>query len=287
MSFLLRKLSQRKIWRRVFLERLCEPLHLNLLSVPVVLFGSFRAKVAFDLVLRHHHAFGLLKAADWAKQIGIDRVSALEFGVASGTGLINMSRVAKKVTRETGVEFEIVGFDTGTGMPAPQDYRDHPEYYHTGDFAAHDYALLREATHAGMFVGNVRDTLQHYAAANNAPIGFISLDVDYFSSSVDALQILVAENPARFLPWVVLYLDDVEKEGHNPFCGELAAIENFNTKQSHRKICKFNFLRSTRIFQRPPWIDHMYVAHIFDHPHRTDQLKKRGTARMDNPYLDE
>ena len=47
-------------------DRLGEPLHLNLLSLVVRLFGSFRAKVAFDLVERRKYAFPLLKA-EWER----------------------------------------------------------------------------------------------------------------------------------------------------------------------------------------------------------------------------
>jgi hypothetical protein len=61
--------------------------------------------------------------------VGIKTVSLVEFGVASGAGLTNIVEIAKKVTRCTGVEFTIYGFDTGQGMPPARDYRDHPELY--------------------------------------------------------------------------------------------------------------------------------------------------------------
>src|SRR6516225_7599284 len=48
-------------------------------------------------------------------RVGIKTVSLVEFGVASGAGLTNIVEIAKKVTRCTGVEFTIYGFDTGQG----------------------------------------------------------------------------------------------------------------------------------------------------------------------------
>jgi hypothetical protein len=54
-----KKLRERRIWERILIERLTEPLHLNLLSLPAAV-GPFRMRVAFDLVLRQHHAWGLL-----------------------------------------------------------------------------------------------------------------------------------------------------------------------------------------------------------------------------------
>src|SRR5688500_5003246 len=114
--FILRKLREPRIWARIARERLAAPLSLNLLSVFVGLFGSFLAKVEFDLVVRMHHAWGLLYAADQARQCGVRELTAIEFGVANGAGLLNMCEIAARVTRETGVGFQIVGFDAGTGL---------------------------------------------------------------------------------------------------------------------------------------------------------------------------
>jgi hypothetical protein len=46
-------LRRRDIWQRIGTERLTEPLHLNLLALPVAAFGNTRAKIAFDLLVRH------------------------------------------------------------------------------------------------------------------------------------------------------------------------------------------------------------------------------------------
>src|SRR4051812_49228301 len=46
---LLSKLRKPRVWRRLLLERASEPLHLNFASMLVLAFGSFRAKVDWDL----------------------------------------------------------------------------------------------------------------------------------------------------------------------------------------------------------------------------------------------
>ena len=130
----LKKLSQPYIWKRIFYERLSEPIHLNVIALFVSLFGSYRTKIDFDLVIRPQHAYSLLSVADQAKALGYDRVSIFEFGVAAGSGLINLQEIAKKLTKSTGIHFDIYGFDTGAGMPPPQSYKDHPEIYQAGDF---------------------------------------------------------------------------------------------------------------------------------------------------------
>ena len=83
-KFLLRRLREPGTLRRIFLERLTEPIHLNLLSA-FALFGSLRTKVDFDLIVRQHTAYGLLKAADNAKELGVDiQGSSLSKSVSGG-----------------------------------------------------------------------------------------------------------------------------------------------------------------------------------------------------------
>ena len=84
----------------------------------------------------------MLRAADCAKYFGLTSVTAIEFGVASGAGLLNMANLADMITQETGVHVRVVGFDTGAGLPSIQGYKDHPEIWNAGDFAMEDRPAL-------------------------------------------------------------------------------------------------------------------------------------------------
>lgn len=290
MRFLLRKLSRPHVWRRLFVERLTEPLHLNIMSVFVALFGPLRARIAFDLVLRQQHAFGLLRAADSARALGRDTVTAVEFGVAKGAGLLNLCDVARRITGATRVKFEIVGFDTGTGMPEPVDYRDHPEHYSAGDFPMDRPALTAKLPpNARVIYGDVAQTVAEFLGdlTAEAPLGFVALDLDYYSSSRGALRLLADPDSSKYLPLVPIYLDDVAFPGHNEWCGELLAIKEFNSDCELRKIGKYNFLRNNRVFKNPAWIDHMYALQVLDHPARQPGLGGPARQRivLDNPYL--
>jgi hypothetical protein len=286
LRFILKKLRNVYIWKRIFLERLCEPLHLNMLALVVAFFGTYRSKIAFDLILRQQHAFSLLKAADYAAALGLQRITVIEFGVANGAGLINICNICHRITATTGVEFNIVGFDTGQGMPPPCDYRDHPEYYNEQDFPMQDQEGLRRMLpdNAQLLIGDIKQLVPDFLRSINHPIGFISIDVDYFSSAAQALRILDGR-PEQYLPLVPMYFDDIEFDGHGIYAGELLAIEEFNREHALRKITKFNFLRQQRVFQRPNWIDHIYMLHVFDHPSRDSALTKKGQAVLANPYL--
>ncbi len=287
-NLLFARLAQPRIWQRLFLERLSEPLHLNLLSLFVAAFGSVRAKIYFDLLVRQQHAFGLLSAADNALVNGHKSVTAIEFGVANGVGLLNLCSLAEKIAKVTGVAFNIVGFDNVVGMPPIRDYRDHPECYQPGWYPMQAPEALRAKLppSASLVLGNIADTVPTFLAAlsSDAPVGFVSLDVDYYWSSVDALTALTGP-PQLYLPVVTMYLDDITRQTHNRWCGELAAIEDFNAAQTLRKIAPFTFLRESRLFKNANWIGQIYTLHVLDHPSRFTLLADYGELVLDNPYL--
>ena len=286
-SFVLSKLRNPYIIKRIFVERLTEPLHLNLISLFIAIGGSTRSKIAFDLITRQHLAFGLLRAADDAKQLGITKVTAVEFGVATGAGLFNMCEIARRVTVATGIEFSIVGFDSGTGMPPARDYRDHPEYFTAGDFPSDADAIKRRLpSNAQLIVGDVTHTVPEFVRAlhPSAPLGLAVIDVDYYWSTKECLPVFLGP-PECYLPVTTVYLDDVEFSGMNKWCGELLAIEEFNAEQTHRKIAPMNFLRPGRIFRNAKWIDHMFSLHVLDHPVRSTVRSAGSPAIIANPYL--
>ncbi|MGF7178908.1 hypothetical protein [Tunturiibacter psychrotolerans] len=288
MALLFRRLTRPHIWKRLLVERFSEPLHLNLLSLFVAAFGSLRAKILFDLCIRQQHAFGLLTAADDARAAGFKKVTVIEFGVANGVGLLNICLLAEKITKITGVSFNIVGFDNVSGMPPLRDYRDHPELYKPGWYPMEDPERLRAKLppNANLILGDITDTVPRYLTtlSSDSPIGFVSVDVDYYWSATNALAALIAE-PKLYLPRVTMYFDDVASIAHNPWCGELAAIGEFNSANNFRKIAPVNFLRVTRLFKNAMWIDQMYTLHVLDHPARFTTLKDHGHVVIDNPYL--
>jgi hypothetical protein len=281
------QLARRDIWRRAAVERLTEPLHLNLISAGVALFGGVRSKTAFDLVVRRQHAYGLLKAADDAKARGLREVTVVELGVASGTGLLNICEIGRRVTEETGIGFRVVGFDTGEGMPPPTDYRDHPELYKEGWFPMDREALERSLpANAEIHFGPIGETIGSFAErlGPEAPLAFTTLDVDFYSSSKDALGLFEGRADA-YLPYVTLYVDDLALSTHTRFAGELLAIREFNEEHPLRKLDWDWNLANTRVFKRAEWLTHMFKLHVLDHPERSDLSRSEQIASFENPYL--
>ena len=287
--YFLHKLARRRIWRRIFMERLTEPIHLNALAVAVWLFGSYESKIEFDLVLRPQHAYGIMRAAQAARELGIRKVALVEFGVAGGAGLMNMAYVAERVTRETGIDFSIYGFDSGRGMPPPRDHRDHPEYYKAGDFPM-DEARLRSALPKSvtLLLGDLAETVPRFVAAlrEDEPIGFVTVDVDYYWSTAAALQLFLAPDASVYLPLTTVYFDDIMLDHHNSWAGELLAIREFNEQSPLRKLEHHRFLENSRVFRNALWLKQTYFLHVMDHPMRGVHAAAAGDRRvLDNRYL--
>jgi hypothetical protein len=264
--------------RRIFIERLSEPLHMNVIALMIALFGSFRMKVLFDLIVRPQYAFPILYAADEAKRLGIAGITVAEFGVANGAGLMCMCQIADAVYEETGVEVHVVGFDTGTGMPSAVDYRDIPDAFHAGDFPM-DIDRLRDALPASarLVLGPVKETVPAFLASlsSYSPLGFVAVDVDYYSSTVDALTVFDGPQDV-YLPRVTTYLDDISIDQASPWVGELLAVHEFNESHEMRKIAPFQSLRAKRPFKNALWIEQMFVTHVFDRPSETAARNQRS-----------
>lgn len=135
----------------------------------------------------------------------------------------------------------------------------------------------------GEINGSVAPFLETVTA--DAPVGFVSIDVDYYTSTRDSLAVLDGK-ASQYLPRVQIYLDDVEHPSHNSWCGERLAVQEFNARNELRKIEQHAFLKSYRIFRNARWIDHMFTLHVLDHPSRTTLFQDRPSTVLTNPYLE-
>lgn len=274
MSTGMQGVGSRSLLRKLCFEYLTQPLHITAIAALVYVFGSFRLKVLYDLVRRREHAYSLLRAADWARQRGLSKLTVVETGVASGAGLWNMIRIGEKVTAITGVAFEFAAFDSGTGLPPPIDHRDHPEVFRAGDYRALDIEALRRGlpSNARLFIGDVAGTMPAFVARlrPEAPVGYVVIDVDYYSSAKAALEVM--KGPAEcYLPLTLVYFDDIGSvtlPWANDWCGERLAIREFNDENTMRKLEHDRFMKYGRIYKDSDWLDRIYNLHVLDHPER-------------------
>jgi hypothetical protein len=178
-----------------------------------------------------------------------------------------MENHAAEVEKLFPVQFEIYGFDTGAGLPAPADYRDLPYCWKPGFFRMDQEALRRRLKRAKLVLGDIRDTIHSFTADYNpAPIAAVSQDLDFHSSTMAAFRLFNCDSQF-LLPRMVVYFDDViggDRELYNDFTGQRCAINEFNASNDCRKLSPIYYLRSQGV--RTPWHYQMWSFHAFDHP---------------------
>lgn len=223
-----------------------------------------------DVFERAYYAYPTLLATDQARRMGLEEITVIECGVFAGTGLWNLWEMCDFLSQTTSMKFKVVGFDTGVGMPPSSDYRDHPELWRAGEMKMPDMEQLKRSLppNAELILGDIRETVPAFLAERcdkKSPIGFLALDVDYYSSSVAALK-LFDGHPEFYLPAVPVYVDDSYIHVmQNHFCGEALAISDFNARHELRKIDQ-KIVRTNR--EPRPWHHTMHFLHVFDHPLR-------------------
>jgi hypothetical protein len=232
---------------------------------------------------RPAYTWGVLHGVHLAKAIGITRVSVIEFGVAGGNGLVSLERIAERVEENFKVGVDVYGFDVGTGLPKPQEYRDLPNLYIKGAFLMDFEKLKKRLKKAQLIMGLVENTVQKFIDSAPASIAFVSFDLDYYSSTLEAFRVLEAYQ-ASLLPRVHCYFDDIMGFTFSDYNGERLAISEFNKSHSMRKISPIYglkyFLPPPHTIEQACWSEHFYMAHIFDHNlyGLSDGLTKRSSG---------
>jgi hypothetical protein len=220
---------------------------------------------------RLQYSLSLAHAVLQAQHCSYNKITAIEFGVASGGGLFELCRAATYFKEHCDIEIEVYGFDSAIGLP-PQipGYKDHPEIWKQGNYPMGNPDAIRSQlpNWAHLIIGNITDTITEFTDTftnTNSKIGFVSIDVDYYSSTVPCLKIFEM-SPELYLPAVPMYVDDMNwLITYNEWCGEALAIKEFNQTHEMRKIdAKPNFQ-----------INNFHVCHVLDHPIRTGQEPNR------------
>lgn len=247
--------------------------------------GSLETRMEYGVFPYPNYAYGVYWSALLAKRLEMPRITVLELGVAGGRGLLALERASTAIEDHVGVGIDVVGFDSGSGMPAPSDYRDLPHIWGEGFYKMEPEKLQQRLTRARLILGDVRETIPEWMNTEQAaPIGFVAFDLDYYSSTKAALD-LFRGPAASHLPRVHCYFDDLagnDLSCMNQYVGEYLAIEEFNQESPERKLCRIEQLRLSRA-RWEIWQDRMYAFHNFAHPQYNTLVIPRTRAESQLP----
>lgn len=243
--------------------------------------GSWEQRARFDALPYSQYAAGLQVACLYAELFDEKEIAAVEFGVAGGNGLVALSQHAREIQRLTSIAVRVVGFDTGIGLPAVEDWRDAPWVYKPGDYPCDPASLqARLGGRATLVVGDIRHTFPRWIRSGVPPVGFISIDVDYYSSTAAILDALAACTPETLLPIASVYLDDILCFGVPRCVGELAAIEEFNRNNATRQFDRADWFGEFRAYREALWLKRLFDLYCFDHP-KMRCSRPRAIRRLD------
>ena len=260
-----RELNQISIYNKI-VDNLTEILHeppFRIFARYIISRGTFcsRTKCKWNAVPRPHYLLGVIAAVTQANSEGRSNISIVEFGVASGAGLLELERYAKLVEQEYDINIKVFGFDTGCGLPnLIAEYRDHPDWWQSGDYPMSEEALRSRLTdRTKLIIGDIKNTIDQFSTYLTSPIGFIAFDLDLYSSTKNALRILNFES-STYLNRIYIYFDDIDAAHNHKYAGVLTAINEFNERDENTKIDRWRGVEYDRIWKDDPWLKKMYIA---------------------------
>lgn len=227
---------------------------------------SFKTKVKLKMISRPHYAYCIFNACQLASKLGLKSISVVEFGVATGNGLVCIEEIAADLERLFDINIEIYGFDSSQGLPKPKDYRDLPYHWKEGFFKMDYEKLKNKLRKTKLIIGDLKYTSKtFFKKYSPAPIGAIFHDLDFYSSTKIALNLFKEKN-GFFLPRIFNYFDDIvgtEVELYNDYTGERLAINEFNEENNDIKISPcYNLICQKNTFY---WYHQIFITHIFKH----------------------
>jgi hypothetical protein len=230
--------------------------------------GSFIARLHAGGFERPWYAWCLYYAAQEAKALGYNAFTAIELGVAGGSGLLTLCNYRDEVEREVGIKIILVGLDAGTGLPETNDPRDLLYWWPAGSFAM-DIPKLKARLNgrAEVVFGDVSVTARELPISPEAPLGAIFFDLDFYTSTRDAFALFSQKN---LLPRIWCYFDDVAGMPGNAYTDSIGvrqAIKEFNAAQPPLGSHISPAYAFTKYPVPEAWHDKIYLYHDLAHPH--------------------
>jgi hypothetical protein len=121
-------------------------------------------------------------------------------------------------------------------------------------------------------IGDVKHTVPDFLRHDlHAPVGAAIFDLDYYSSTKEALTIFQNPDHMRTLPRVLCYFDDIASIED---VGAMLAIREFNEENATRKI-KPNLSRPTLVLDYDARRK-IFEYHDFEHPQYGTLIRKEN-----------
>lgn len=260
----------------LFLRVLCyeKPLRVAFTKFLSLKFSNFRP----------HYESLIYETSKNAIKLGFNEISVVELGVAGGNGIKSILKYKRKIEKILDIKINIVGFDTGTGLPNSDLKEDLPYFWKQGDYTNINLKdLEKEDSSIKIYEGNISSTIDKYILENKIKIGLIFFDLDLYSSTKLFLDKIPALSEKKLLlPRVFCYFDDLFVADYtlNDINGEPLAIKEFNNQFKKIKLGKtFDHITD---FKFPLAKGQIYTLHDFDNENYNKYIGIYSTDSLSN-----
>lgn len=204
------------------------------------------------------------------------KYSMLEFGVANGGSLQLLLHFRDVWLRRLRLQntVTVMGFDTFAGIPAARP-GDEGLPWKEGDFHRSNLEdlqahLQNRYTNFRLVKGEFKDTIGNCGEClRQSPPIFVSVDCDYYSSTMDVLEYLLPDIAPH---GCMFYFDDVSINFWSDKTGELRAISEVNAGRFGRHIS---------LVEYPLWIETGEMRH-YKQVYRLFNLQKAEKQMRDS-----
>ena len=260
----------------LFLRVLCyeKPLRVAFTKFLSLKFSNFRP----------HYESLIYETSKNAIKLGFNEISVVELGVAGGNGIKSILKYKRKIEKILDIKINIVGFDTGTGLPNSDLKEDLPYFWKQGDYTNINLKdLEKEDSSIKIYEGNISSTIDKYILENKIKIGLIFFDLDLYSSTKLFLDKIPALSEKKLLlPRVFCYFDDLFVADYtlNDINGEPLAIKEFNNQFKKIKLGKtFDHITD---FKFPLAKGQIYTLHDFENENYNKYIGIYSTDSLSN-----
>ena len=233
-----------------------------------------RSTTTSGLCTSRGQTFGRISRGGVLSAAHLARMSSRSLGFPSSSSVWREAMASSRSSgsqRTSSACIESASTCTGStpawACPGRLDHRDVPNLYRESGFPMDEAKLRARLKSARLILGDVNETIGTFLASRPAPVGFVSVDVDLYSSTMSALKV-VRRGPGVAVTACVLLLR--RHSGRDVFRVHRRTTRHCGLQRGPRDAERFRRYSVYGISCIPPhsteaWPDQMFIAHLFDH----------------------
>jgi hypothetical protein len=163
----------------------------------------YEDRVAIGAVDRQTYIYCIFQKDKLDSLLDYKKVSIIELGCGGAMASSIRKNTSSKTERIYEVRIELYGFDTGSGLPKPREYRDIPHHFKDSLYKVDIDAVQRKLKLAKFVIGDVKDAQRFLNNIIQRRLDRLQ-GLDYYSSTFDSFTILMLNQFIFYLEYLCI-----------------------------------------------------------------------------------